>query len=290
MKKLLFDQRNSRSHWVGDGFPVRTIFSYNDLARETTPFLLMDYAGPAQFTPTEHIRGVGEHPHRGFETVTIVYDGEVEHRDSAGGGGLIGPGDVQWMTAASGVVHEEMHGKDFAKRGGAFEMVQLWVNLPAKDKMGKPRYQGIRSSDIPQIKLKEDAGTLRVIAGEFENRRGPAKTFTPINLWDVRLNGKASPLRLESKIGHTTMVFVLSGKIQLGSGETLSSAELGVLSADKSDYTIIATDGKEAKVLILSGEPINEPVIGYGPFVMNTQAEIAKAYEDYHSGRMGKLS
>lgn len=285
MKKLLFSQRSDTPHWVGDGFPVRSIFSYNDLAKEISPFLLMDYASPVEFPPSDHIRGVGEHPHRGFETVTIVYDGEVEHRDSAGGGGKIGKGDVQWMTAASGLVHEEMHGREFAKKGGLFEMVQLWVNLPAKDKKAAPRYQGLRDAIIPGVAL--DGGSLRVIAGEFAGKKGPAKTFTPINLWDLRLSGgKTESLRVPK--GHTTLVFVLSGRVKLAGGETLNDAELGVLDRESEDFTLTALD--DAKILILAGEPIPEPVVGYGPFVMNSWNEIKEAFEDFEAGRMGQIA
>jgi redox-sensitive bicupin YhaK (pirin superfamily) len=288
MKKLLFSQRSDTPHWVGDGFPVRSIFTYNDIAKHISPFLLMDYAGPTEFPPTpNHIRGVGEHPHRGFETVTIVYSGEVEHRDSAGGGGKIGPGDVQWMTAASGLVHEEKHGEDFAKRGGLFEMVQLWVNLPAKDKMAKPRYQGIEKETIPTVNLPNEAGTVRVIAGEFAGRKGPALTFTSIDLWDTRLqSGKTAEFRL--KKGHTSMVFVLSGRVQLASGEVLSAAELGVLDPNEELFSLAALE--EAKVLILGGEPLNEPIVGYGPFVMNTPKEIQEAFRDFEEGKMGRFS
>ena len=286
MKKLLFSQRSDTPHWVGDGFPVRSIFSYNDIAKEISPFLLMDYAGPMEFPPSEHIRGVGEHPHRGFETVTIVYSGEVEHRDSAGGGGKIGPGDVQWMTAASGLVHEEMHGKEFAKKGGLFEMVQLWVNLPAKDKMAKPKYQGILSKEIPKVDLGDGASSLRVIAGDFDGHRGPAKTFTAINMWDIRMS---AGFQKEFKVphGHTTLVFVLEGRVRLGTGETLHPAELGVLDPQGDSFTLSALEN--AKVLFLGGQPLNEPIVGYGPFVMNTTAEIAKAFQDFNSGLMGKI-
>lgn len=285
MKKLLFSQRSDTPHWVGDGFPVRSIFSYNDLAKEISPFLLMDYASPVEFPPSEHIRGVGEHPHRGFETVTIVYDGEVEHRDSAGGGGKIGKGDVQWMTAASGLVHEEKHGRDFARKGGVFEMVQLWVNLPAKDKMAKPRYQGLRDAAIPKVAL--GGGELRVIAGEFEGRKGPAKTFTPIQLWDLRLSGgKAAALRMPK--GHTTLVFVLSGRVKLAGGEILGDAELGVLDRESEEFTLEALE--DAKILVLAGEPIPEAVVGYGPFVMNSWKEIKEAFEDFEAGRMGQIA
>ena len=244
----------------------------------------MDYAAPYEFPPSEFSRGVGEHPHRGFETVTIVYDGEVDHRDSAGGGGRIGPGDVQWMTAASGLVHEEKHGRDFSRRGGVFEMVQLWVNLPAKHKMDRPQYQGIRSEDIPLVTIP--GGSVRVIAGDFRGTRGPASTFTPINLWDVRLR---SGYDLEAKVptGHTALVFVLSGRVRLASGETLEAAELGVL--DRKDEMLGLTALEDAKLLFLGGQPIEEPIVGYGPFVMNSFDEIREAFADFQSGRMGAI-
>ena len=289
MKKLLFTRRNNQGHWVGDGFPVRSIFTYNDIAKDISPFLLMDYAGPVEFQPSpDHIRGVGSHPHRGFETVTIVYSGEVEHRDSAGGGGKIGPGDVQWMTAASGLVHEEKHGVEFAKLGGRFEMIQLWVNLPAKDKMTKPRYQGIKDADVISVDLANGAGRVRVIAGKFPgaDRHGPAKTFSPLNLWDVRLNADhASEFRM--KQGHSAAVFVLSGRVQLAGGEILTEAELGVLDREEELFTLHALE--DAKILLLSGEPLNEPIVGYGPFVMNSQREIEQAFRDFESGKMGEI-
>lgn len=286
MKKLLFSQRSETPHWVGDGFPVRSMFTYNDQPQEFSPFLLMDYAGPAEFPPTSERRGVGEHPHRGFETVTIVYSGEVEHRDSAGGGGLIGPGDVQWMTAASGLVHTERHGPEFAKKGGLFEMVQLWVNLPKKDKMAKPRYQGIRNEQIPTVSLKDDAGTVRVIAGNFQDHQGPAQTFSPINLWDLRLKADKT-VHLQVPAGQTTSLFVLSGELKLADGKTLGPAEIAVFDREGSDLSFTVL--KDAKVLFLGGEPLNEPVIGYGPFVMNTTAEIYQAFADYEQGRMGQI-
>lgn len=285
MKKLIFKQESQGGHWVGDGFPVRTIFSYNDIARRVTPFLLLDYAGPAEFPASPKPRGVGEHPHRGFETVTIAYAGEVAHRDSAGGGGLIGPGDVQWMTAASGVVHEEMHGPEFAKKGGAFEMVQLWVNLPAKDKMGTPGYQGIKDADIPRVELPEGAGYVRVIAGDFDGTRGAARTHTPINLWDVRLKAGGGA-RFTVPGGHTASVFVLSGSVQVkGSDEILGEATLGGLEREGDTFELTALE--DTKLLFLGGEPINEPIVGYGPFVMNTAGEIQAAMRDYQEGRMG---
>lgn len=288
MKKLLFSQRSDTPHWVGDGFPVRSIFSYNELAQHISPFLLMDYGGPSVFPASDsfHRRGVGEHPHRGFETVTIVYSGQVEHRDSSGGGGVIGPGDIQWMTAASGLVHEERHGREFSKTGGVFEMVQLWVNLPARDKMSKPGYQGIRDADVPKVNLSNNAGSVRIIAGEFEGTKGPAKTFTPIHLWDMRLSsGRKTDLRMPK--GFTTLVFVLSGQVRLGSGEMIGEAELALLSRDEENFSLEATE--DAKILVLGGEPIDEPIVGYGPFVMNSTKEIQQAFDDYNNGRMGSI-
>ncbi len=287
MKKLSFIKKSNGSHWVGDGFPVRNIFSYNDIAQEMSPFLLMDYAGPAQFPPTKEKKGVGGHPHRGFETVTIVYEGEVEHRDSSGGGGKIGPGDVQWMTAASGLVHEEFHGRDFAKRGGAFEMVQLWVNLPKKDKMTKPRYQGITDQQIPRIELADGAGSVRVIAGQYSDGKGPAQTFSPMNVWDVRVK-KGAKAEFQVQSGHTTSVFVLKGAIKLPGGETAKEAELALFEREGDQFAFEATE--DSTLLILSGQPLGEPIVGYGPFVMNTEQEIRQAFMDYQSGRMGKLA
>lgn len=283
MKNILLKQRSDRPHWVGDGFPVRTMFTYQQNGEAFSPFLMMDYAGPAEFTPTKKARGVGEHPHRGFETVTIVYSGGVVHRDSAGGGGKIGPGDVQWMTAASGLVHDEMHSEEFSKSGGIFEMVQLWVNLPAKDKMTSPKYQGITFGQIPQVET--EAGIVRVIAGDFNGNKGPANTFTPIELYDVRLkkNG-AQNFKIEKT--HNTLVFVLDGEVQLGS-EVLKAAEIAAL--DHSDDNFTLTARADSKLLILAGAAINEPIVGYGPFVMNTTAEIHQAMDDFNKGRMGKL-
>src|ERR1700739_121945 len=211
-KSVLGRHGNDRGHWVGDGFPVRSLFSYNSLGTQISPFLLLDYAGPHHFEPTTERRGVGQHPHRGFETVTIVYDGEVEHRDSAGNGGVIGPGDVQWVTGASGIIHEEFHSAAYAKTGGPFRMVQLWVNLPARDKMAPAGYQGIVSADIPVVDLPGGAGQARIIAGEFGGVRGPARTFTPINVWDVRLNRDAGA-SLDLPEGHTAMLVVLAGPV-----------------------------------------------------------------------------
>ena len=281
-KKILGRYGNDRQHWVGDGFPVRSLFSYNTLGAHISPFLLLDYGGPHNFEPTQHRRGVGEHPHRGFETVTIVYDGEVEHRDSAGNGGVIGPGDVQWMTAAGGIIHEEYHSPGFAKVGGPFRMVQLWVNLPAKDKMAAGAYQGIAKADIPVVSLPGKAGKARIIAGEYRETKGPAKTFTPINVWDLRLKGDAD-LTLDLPKGHTAMIVVLTGHVTVGDGHQAGEAEVLLLDREGTDVQVHA-DG-DAMLLVLTGEPIDEPIAGYGPFVMNTDAEIRQAVEDFNAGR-----
>lgn len=287
LKKLRCIQRSVDRHWVGDGFPVRTLFAYPNLGSVLSPFLLLDYAGPMEFAPTNKRLGVGEHPHRGFETVTIVYDGEVEHRDSSGGGGRIGPGDVQWMTAAAGIVHEEFHGREFARRGGMFEMVQLWVNLPAKDKMSPPRYQPILDSEIPSVNLPDEQGRVRVIAGEFAGVKGPAKTFTPIHVWDLRL-GSGRQTDLTVRDGYTTALVVLKGALRVNGSEAVESAEVGLF--DRGGKNISIESAEETAALLLSGEPIDEPIVGQGPFVMNTVQEIRQAIADYQSGRMGRLS
>jgi quercetin 2,3-dioxygenase len=286
MKSVLGIYTAPASHWVGDGFPVRTMFSYDRMGKQLSPFLLLDFAGPSEFSPTRTPRGVGEHPHRGFETVTIVYSGEVDHRDSAGNGGSIGPGDVQWMTAGAGIMHEEFHSEGFTRRGGKLQMAQLWVNLPAKDKMTQPRYQAIVSSAIPEVTLDSNAGRIRVIAGECAGVRGPAKTFTELNVWDIRLNANAS-CKLDLPEGHNTILAVLQGKVQVGSGQQLGDADLVVLSATGEGAWLKAQS--DVTLLALSGQPIEEPIVGYGPFVMNTRGEIVEAFNDLESGRFAAL-
>lgn len=286
-RKILGRYGNNQGHWVGDGFPVRSLFSYNTLGQHISPFLLMDFAGPHYFEPTESRRGVGQHPHRGFETVTIVYDGEVEHHDSAGNGGIIGPGDVQWMTAAGGIVHEEYHSPAFARTGGPFRMVQLWVNLPAKDKMAPGGYQGITAADIPTVDLPGGAGTARVIAGELLGAQGPARTFTPINVWDMRL-ASGTDLDLDLPDGHTVMLVVLGGHVTVNGTQEAGEAEVVLLDREGGGVSIHA-DG-DAKLLVLTGEPIDEPIFGHGPFVMNTEAEIRQAIDDFNSGRFVKAA
>ncbi|MFX4086894.1 pirin family protein [Sphingobium yanoikuyae] len=280
-KTVLGHHGNGRTHWVGDGFPVRSLFSYHEHGAAVSPFLLLDFVGPHFFEPSTGRRGVGQHPHRGFETVSIVFDGEVEHRDSAGHGGVIGPGDVQWMTAGAGIVHEEYHSPAFVKGGGRMNMVQLWVNLPAADKMARPAYQSIVAAEIPVVELRNGAGLIRIIAGEFDGFRGPARTFTPINVWDLRLeDGKSAVLSLPE--GHTTMVVVIEGRVTVD-GTQIGSAEIGMLSRQGSDVTLQA-DGATT-LLLLSGAPIDEPIAGYGPFVMNSAEDIRQAIADFNSGR-----
>jgi redox-sensitive bicupin YhaK (pirin superfamily) len=286
MKTIRRVVRGIQPHWVGDGFPVRSLFSYQE-GDQVDPFLLLDYAGPYDFAPSEARRGVGEHPHRGFETVTIVYQGEVEHGDSSGSHGTIGPGDVQWMTAASGLVHEEFHSERFAREGGTLEMVQLWVNLPAQAKQSPPKYQEILASQIPTVALPEAAGTVRVIAGEFQETTGAAKTFTKINVWDLRLTANRR-VSLKVPDGETTFLVVQHGRVLLNETETVSSVEL--VQFDRSGSEIVIEAQENATVLLLSGEPIGEPVVGRGPFVMNTQEEIRQAIVDFQTGKFGRLN
>ena len=286
MKKLIRIHQSSKMHWVGNGFPVRSVFDYNGLGRELSPFLLLDYAAPYEFPPGNEKRGVGGHPHKGFETVTVAYQGELEHHDSSGGGGKIGAGDVQWMTAGNGIVHQEFHSQDFTRKGGTLQMVQLWVNLRAKDKIAKPRYQTLLKAQIPDVPLLQDAGTVRVIAGEFGGRKGPAKTFTPINVWDVNLRaGKSTELPLPN--GHTTTFLVLSGEVEVD-GKKTGEGDLAIFDRDGDGISVKAKT--DAKLLVMDGEPIDEPVVGQGPFVMNSRAEIQQAFEDYQLGHMGELA
>jgi hypothetical protein len=288
MKKIVGIHGNPHQHWVGDGFPVRTLFSYDRLGPLVSPFLLLDFGGPTVFEPATKPRGVGQHPHRGFETVTIVYEGEVAHRDSTGQGGVIGPGDVQWMTAGGGILHEEFHSPNYTRTGGPFRMVQLWVNLPAKHKMTAPCYQGIVDADIPSVELAEGAGRGRIIAGEFGAVRGPARSFTPVNVWDLRLKAGKSVM-LEIPEGHNAGLVVLSGRIKVnGEEQTAGEAQMVLLSREGAGALVEA--GEEAIVLVLSGEPIDEPVVGYGPFVMNSEAEIRAAIADFNAGRFGRMA
>lgn len=286
LKGLAMIRKAPPMHWVGDGFPVRSMFTYDDAAEQISPFLLLDYAPPTQIAPSKERRGVGEHPHRGFETVTIVFQGEVEHRDSAGHQGKIGPGDVQWMTAASGVVHEEKHSSAFARSGGTIEMAQLWVNLPKQHKMSPPAYQDILGKSIPEVALPSGAGAVRIIAGSFGGATGPARTFTPVNLWTIDLKANHSA-DLPLPEGHTAALLVRHGAVAVDAGETVAPMELALF--DRAGGGITLRAESDASMLLMSGEPIAEPVVGYGPFVMNSKSEISDAIRDYQSGKMGHL-
>ena len=281
--------RATSQHWVGDGFLVQPLFSHMGDDRGTNPFLMLDYTAPYEFSPNEarSPRGVGQHPHKGFETVTIAYHGEVAHRDSSSGGGIIYEGDVQWMTAGSGIIHEEFHSENFSKKGGLFEMVQLWVNLPAKDKNTPPRYQHLAKTGIPVVELPDEAGCLRLIAGEYKGVKGAADTFTEMNVWDIVLNtGKIAVLEIPET--HNLSMVVLRGNVTLNGKEQAGAGQL--VGFEKSGGNVhIEAGSEEVKILLLSGVPIDEPVVGYGPFVMNTTEEIRQAISDFKSGKFGSI-
>ena len=285
-------QANSQ-HWVGDGFLVQPLFSHMGENKQTDPFLMLDYGAPMEFAPnnTGRARGVGQHPHKGFETVTIAYHGEVAHRDSTGGGGVIKEGDVQWMTAGAGIIHEEFHSDAFSERGGLFEMVQLWVNLPAKDKNTPARYQHLAKENIPVLELPNSAGHVRVIAGEYADEhsgaRGPAQTFTEMNVWDIVLHANAAT-SLQLPENHNLSMVVLRGDVTFNGAHTAHAGEL-VSFETQSGAVELQAGASEVKILLLSGVPIDEPIVGYGPFVMNTQQEIRQAIDDFNHGRFGAI-
>ena len=285
-------QANSQ-HWVGDGFLVQPLFSHMGENKQTDPFLMLDYGAPMEFAPNHpgRARGVGQHPHKGFETVTIAYHGEVAHRDSTGGGGVIKEGDVQWMTAGAGIIHEEFHSDTFSERGGLFEMVQLWVNLPAKDKNTPARYQHLAKENIPVLELPNSAGHVRVIAGEYADEhggaRGPAQTFTEMNVWDMVLHAGASASLILPETHNLSMV-VLRGDVTFNGAHTAHAGEL-VSFETQSGAVELQAGASEVKILLLSGVPIDEPIVGYGPFVMNTQQEIRQAILDFNAGRFGRI-
>jgi hypothetical protein len=274
MKSIQRVYRQPEGHWVGDGFPVHTVLDYQRHP-ELSPFILLDHFGPADFPPAEKRRGVGWHPHRGFETVTVLLEGEVEHKDTAGNGGVIGPGEVQWMTAGSGLLHQEFHSDAMTRKGGRFHGFQLWVNLPARHKMTAPRYQTLTAAGIPVV------DGVRVIAGEFRGTKGPAQTFTPVTLLVVEL-GQGKSVKLDLPEGYSTALYVGRGKVN-----DAAEGELVLLGREGRDFVLEAE--KDATVFVMSGEPIDEPVAGYGPFVMNTPQEIQQAFADYHAGRLGKI-
>ncbi|MDH2207035.1 MULTISPECIES: pirin family protein [Empedobacter] len=273
-------------HFVGDGFRVHNFIpsGYNLDMRRTDPFIMLDYNSKFHFPATDKPKGVGVHPHRGFETVTIAYEGSVSHHDSSGGGGTIHQGDVQWMTAASGVLHKEYHAEEFYKQGGIFQMVQLWVNLPAKDKMSAPKYQAIEHKDIPTVEVEN--GFIEVIAGEYNQTKGAASTFSPVNMLNAKLNegGKAN---FSFPANYNTVLLVIDGEVKVNNQEIVPTDHLLLFTNEGEDFSIEATEN--SVVLILSGEPLNEPIASYGPFVMNTQEQIREAFEDFNNGKFGTL-
>ena len=285
MKKIIGVHHADEQHWVGDGFPVRTLFSYQSMGELLSPFLMLDYASPTRFLPATTAKGVGPHPHRGFETVTIVYEGELAHKDSAGNSGIIGPGDVQWMTAGAGILHEEMHSAKFTQQGGMLSMAQLWVNLPANQKMTPPAYQAIEAERIPCIQFENDQGTARLIAGNHAGLCGPAKTHTAMQVWDLQIK-KGAVISLPAANDWSTALAILHGQVKAdkgfaGDGSLIAYSQAG------SGIELVASEDTHA--LFLSGEPIREPIVGYGPFVMNTKAEIAQAIDDFNGGQFGRL-
>lgn len=275
-------------HFVGDGFRVHNFIpsGYRMDMERMTPFIMLDYNSKYHFPASDKPKGVGVHPHKGFETVTIAYKGRVAHHDSSGGGGVINEGDVQWMTAASGILHKEYHEESFSKTGGDFQMVQLWVNLPAKEKSSAPKYQNISKDDIGIYTLPDDQGTVEIIAGEYKNTVGPAFTFTPIHMYNARLKsgGKAE---FSFPSNYTTAALVIEGSVSVNDEETVPTDNMVLFQNDGENFTIEAKE--DSLVLILSGEPINEPIAAHGPFVMNTRAEILQAFEDFNMGKFGYL-
>lgn len=285
-KKIKFSFKVNQRHWVGDGFYVHGLLRPSpEMNKYISPFILMDYAAPWEFPKSIKQKGVGEHPHRGFETVTLAYQGEVEHRDSSGGGGVIKPGDVQWMTAGKGVIHDEFHSKDFSQAGGIFEMVQLWVNLPKKYKMVAPKYQGISSENIPKVKLGKKS-ELRILAGEFAGTKGAAETFTKINMYDITSTDEDN-ISLNLSDGTSTIILVMNGEVEL---ENDTFNEKSILIFEHEGESINLKVSKEFKGLVLNGVPIDEPVVAHGPFVMNTKAEINEAIRDFNNGKMGNFN
>ena len=273
-------------HFVGDGFRVHNFIPGTSTMQRMDPFIMLDYNSKYNFPPTDKPKGVGVHPHRGFETVTIAYKGRVEHGDSAGGGGIIGEGDVQWMTAASGVLHKEFHETEWSKTGGEFQMVQLWVNLPAKDKMSPPKYQAIANAEMAKIPLPKDGGEVEVIAGEYKGNKGPASTFSPINMFNVKLK-QGVKTQLTFPENYTTAILSVEGSVKVNESNNVLEDHFALFKNDGDTFTLEALE--DAVILVLSGEPLNEPIAAHGPFVMNTKQELIEAFQDFNTGKFGYL-
>ncbi len=278
---------NAPTHMVGDGFRVANyIPGPKNYSQETSPFFLLDYNAPHQFPPTPHRKGVGSHPHRGFETVTVVFDGYVEHRDSSGGGGVIGPGDIQWMTAASGVLHDEFQTQEFSEKGGLQHMMQIWVNLPARHKMSAPKYQSITDAQINRYTIDDNGSMARVIAGELNGVKGAATTFTPVEMYDIRLV-QDGEITINIPVSHNTMLLVTKGTVTINGSTRAAAKDFILFAHDNERISIKASE--DSSVFVMAGEPLNEPIAAYGPFVMNTQQEIIQAIDDFNSGKFGRL-
>ncbi|MEO6882620.1 MAG: pirin family protein [Bacteroidia bacterium] len=275
-------------HYVGDGFRVHNFIpsAYRLDMQRMSPFIMLDYNSKFYFPPSEKPKGVGVHPHKGFETVTIAYKGKVAHHDSAGNSGVISEGDVQWMTAAGGILHKEYHEENFSKAGGDFQMVQLWVNLPAKDKMSKPKYQEIVNNKINKFKLPDNGGIIEVIAGNYKDIKGSAFTFTPVNLLNGRLN-KGAKAEFSFPANYNTALLVIEGSVKVNDAENVPLDYFALFENEGENFTVDALEN--SVVLVLSGEPIHEPIAAQGPFVMNTRAEIVQAIDDYNMGKFGFL-
>jgi quercetin 2,3-dioxygenase len=286
MKQIKYSRKAAPSHMVGDGFKVKTFIS-SAMWKDMSPFLMLDYIEPTNYLPTDHPRGVDVHPHKGFETVSILWEGALEHEDSSGGKGKLFAGDVQWMTAGAGILHKEFHETEFSKKGGVLHGAQLWVNLPAKDKLTAPSYQDIRSTSIPEITLPNGQGIIRIIAGEMSGVKGPANTFTRINIFDAQVNADAA-FDLHVTEGDNTAVLVLKGTVLINDDKTAREGDLLVF--EQTGNRIHVQTNNETHLLVLSGEPITEPVAAYGPFVMNTQQEIIAAIDDFNAGKFGHLN
>lgn len=275
-------------HFVGDGFRVHNFIpsGYRLDMNRMTPFIMLDYNSKYHFAPSSQPKGVGVHPHRGFETVTIAYKGRVAHHDSSGGGGIIGEGDVQWMTAASGVLHKEYHEEEFSKEGGIFQMVQLWVNLPAKEKMSAPKYQAIKNAEIPRFQLENNGGEIEVIAGEYNGVKGAASTFTPVHMLNAKLM-QGAKTDFNFPANYNTVLLVIEGSVTVNGEEKVPTDHLALFENEGESFSITADE--DAIVLVLSGEPINEPIAAHGPFVMNTREELIEAFNDFNQGKFGYL-
>lgn len=285
LKRVARIQTAPGVHTVGDGFRVKSMIP-RDIQIQASPFLMLDYNEPWEVMPTDHPRGVGVHPHKGFETVTIVWDGHLAHGDSSGAAGEIGPGDVQWMTAGKGILHKEYHEENFSRKGGTFHVAQLWVNLPAAHKNEAPGYQDIRDHAIPRVAIPENGGYVRVIAGEYGGQQGPAKTFTPVQLWDVHMQ-RDGQLQFEMPEGDTLQFAVLSGNVLINGVQARGSDWL--LMSPHQTGVEIESNG-DSHILVMAGQPIREPIVAYGPFVMNSKQEILDAMEEFQNGAFGELT